>query len=300
MLKATVMGDLNLDIILKLPHEPLPDTSVSAEEAYIGLGGVGGNTSLWLKYLDSGIDISLMAGVGNDVIGKELINGLKRAGVRFENIKVLDGVKSGIMAVIEYGNVKKIVGFRGANSLVLFKDKEIIEFLKYAKHAHTSGYFALNSDKGELLLKFLYLAKTAGIPASIDLEGLSSERPQFIKEVKGLVRYALLNRSELNALSKKLNASPKDILKLLESEALIVKLGDKGALIYSKEGKEFIKPKRVSDVVDLTGAGDAFNAAFILSLIKGSSLNDAVRNACLAGAEAVRVLGGSPFNIKLS
>ncbi len=300
MPEVAILGDLNLDIILKLPHEPLPDTSLPAEEAYTALGGVGGNTSLWLKYLDKGIDISLFTGVGEDIVGKELIDGLRKAMLKIGHIKVMKGVNSGVMVVIEYGDTKKIVGFRGANSLVKFNEREIIEVINNVNHAHASGYFALNSDGGELLLNFLKAAQGIGVSTSIDLEGIALMKPEFLHKIKGLVKYALLNKSELRALTTRLSLTPEELLKKLGVEALITKLGEKGAFIYTEGSKKLIKSREVRNVVDPTGAGDAFNAAFILSLIKGSSLTDAVMNACIAGSEAVRILGGSPLNIMLS
>jgi len=300
MPEVAVLGDLNLDIILKLPREPLPDTSVPAEDAYIALGGVGGNTSLWLKYLDRSIDTYLVTGVGDDIIGKELIDVLRRSGIRLKYVKVLRGVRSGVMVIMEYGGVKKIAGFRGANSLVRLSKEEMREALVNAKHLHASGYFALNSDGGELLVSLLQEAGSRGIPTSIDLEGIALMRPEFIHKIRGLVNYVLLNKSELTALIDSLNSSLEGIHGLLGCGSLIVKLGGKGALIYTGGSKELIKPKEVGKVVDPTGAGDAFNAALILSLIRGSSLIDAVRSGCVAGSEAVQVLGGSPPDTMLS
>jgi len=300
MPEVAVLGDLNLDIILKLPYEPLPDTSVPAEEVHFALGGVGGNTSLWLRHLSKSINVSLVAGVGNDVVGKELMDGLRKAKLTLAHVKVLDGVNSGIMVVIEYGNTKKIVGSRGANSLIKLSKEELTKVLTNTKHAHASGYFALNADKGYLLLSFLGFAQDIGIPTSIDLEGIALGKPEFLHKIKGLIKYALLNESELEAMRNKLDLTPEGLLRLLGAEALIIKLGEKGALIYTEGSRNLIRSKKVRDVVDLTGAGDAFNAAFILSLIRGLSLTDAVRNACIAGSEAVRIWGGSPIGIIIS
>jgi ribokinase len=74
---------------------------------------------------------------------------------------------------------------------------------------------------------------------------------------------------------------------------LIVTQSEKGALILNDEGQIEV-PGIPVDVVDTTGAGDAFNAGLAIALSAGHSLLDAVRYANCAGALACTKLGAIP------
>jgi ribokinase len=74
---------------------------------------------------------------------------------------------------------------------------------------------------------------------------------------------------------------------------LIVTMGEKGALILTEDSAQEI-PGVAVEVVDTTGAGDAFNAGLAVALAEGRSLVDAVRYANCAGAIACTKLGVIP------
>ena len=74
---------------------------------------------------------------------------------------------------------------------------------------------------------------------------------------------------------------------------LIVTLGAQGALVLDDDGMRTVAGVGV-DVVDTTGAGDAFNSGLAVALAEGRSLDDAVRYANCAGALACTRLGVIP------
>ena len=78
-----------------------------------------------------------------------------------------------------------------------------------------------------------------------------------------------------------------------EIPAIVLTLGERGALLLTAEISEVI-PALPVDVVDTTGAGDAFCGALATALASGESLREAVRFANLAGAAAVTTLGATP------
>jgi ribokinase len=70
-----------------------------------------------------------------------------------------------------------------------------------------------------------------------------------------------------------------------------VTLGASGAVLY-EDGREVARAAAPSvDVVDTTGAGDAFTAALVVSLLEGRPQQEALARACAAGAEATTRLG---------
>ena len=78
-----------------------------------------------------------------------------------------------------------------------------------------------------------------------------------------------------------------------EIPAIVLTLGERGALLLTAEMSEVI-PALPVDVVDTTGAGDAFCGALATALASGESLREAVRFANVAGAAAVTTLGATP------
>jgi ribokinase len=74
---------------------------------------------------------------------------------------------------------------------------------------------------------------------------------------------------------------------------LIVTMGEQGALILTDDETQEV-PGVAVDVIDTTGAGDAFNAGLALALAEGRSLVEAVKYANCAGAIACTRLGVIP------
>ena len=75
--------------------------------------------------------------------------------------------------------------------------------------------------------------------------------------------------------------------------AVVITLGEQGVLLCTHEECTHI-PAISVDVVDTTGAGDAFSGALATALAKGSELMNAVKYAAAAGAAATTVLGATP------
>jgi sugar/nucleoside kinase (ribokinase family) len=297
MSRVAVLGDLNLDIIMFLEKEPLPDTSESAAEAYVRPGGVGGNISSWLSRLED--EPVLLAAVGEDALGEELLNQLRKFGISAKAIKRVKGSITGIMVSMMSPSGKKIVGFRGANSFLQYSRRELVEFLRECSHAHASGYESLNRDGGLLLLNFLTVAKELHITTSIDLEGISTSRREFVNRLKGIVDYIFLNREELRALiGDDYVRGVKHLGNLTGAKAVALKMGADGALLcLCKEDKTLKAPAETGVfVVDPTGAGDAFNAGFIHGITRKLSPKESLVFAVSVGSEAVSVIGAWPPN----
>jgi ribokinase len=72
--------------------------------------------------------------------------------------------------------------------------------------------------------------------------------------------------------------------------ACVITVGARGAVVCDATGG-WVQPAFSADVLDTTGAGDAFCGALAASLAAGASLADAVRDGCAAGALATESLG---------
>ncbi len=167
MVRVAVFGDLNVDVLLKVPKLPEGDISLAADEFRVASGGVGGNVATALRRL--GTEVTLVSAVGRDALGKYLLEDLREEGVGTEYVRVVDGVPTGIMVVfILEGGLKTIVGGRGANSRVSLTQAELESLGNSIDFAHFSGYLSLNDDGGEFLRRALNVLKRLGVNISVD------------------------------------------------------------------------------------------------------------------------------------
>ncbi|MEP2531433.1 sugar kinase [Shimia sp.] len=73
----------------------------------------------------------------------------------------------------------------------------------------------------------------------------------------------------------------------------VVKQGAAGAMAFGSQGRVY-RPAIKTEIVDTTGAGDAFNAGFLKAWTENAALNDCVLAGNLAGAKATTIRGGMP------
>lgn len=126
----------------------------------------------------------------------------------------------------------------------------------------------LDSDPGQLII------------------GLS---PDELRSSIAASRGVICNEYEWSVLSDRTGMQEKDILKT--AEFLIVTLGDKGVTLHSKNGIEEIPACRADQVVNPTGAGDAFRAGLLFGLEKKWNLTDCCRLGAAMGSKVVEIEG---------
>ena len=84
MKKILVIGSLNMDVTLKVPHIPIEGETILAKDKSHNRGGKGANQAVAIRRL--GANTSMIGAVGNDDFGKELLKGLKDEGIDTEGI----------------------------------------------------------------------------------------------------------------------------------------------------------------------------------------------------------------------
>lgn len=122
---------------------------------------------------------------------------------------------------------------------------------------------------------------------------------ELLRHLRG-VDWLLMNQAELLALTGASSLSG-GIARLREEgfRHLAIKVGAMGSILVTPEGEELLEPYPVEDIVDSTGAGDAYTAAFAHALLSGRSPLEAGRLANLAGALAATGLGAQGRLLRL-
>lgn len=114
---------------------------------------------------------------------------------------------------------------------------------------------------------------------------------ELLKHLRG-VGWLLMNEGELKALTGASSIS-QGVARLRQEgfQRLAVKVGAMGSIVVTPEGEELLEPFPIEDIVDSTGAGDAYTAAFAHAILEGLSPVEAGRLANLAGALAATAIG---------
>ncbi|MFN4023511.1 MAG: ribokinase [Hyphomonas sp.] len=264
----TVVGSVNLDIVASGRTLPRPGETVTGAKLARHPGGKGANQALAARRL--GIEVRLIAAVGNDDMAEEALKLLRSGGVDLSATQYINGETTGValIAVSEEGE-NQIVVCPGANAALDPGDLEgeriehmmgVLEVPAPALLAATqraTGFIALN------------LAPALEVPAEL------------------LARASLLivNQTEAAFYGAALHAPGRYVA---------ISLGAAGAELWMNGKKVAAARPPDVKVVDTTGAGDTFSAALTVSLIQGAPPEDALRFAVAAGALACTRPGAQP------
>jgi sugar/nucleoside kinase (ribokinase family) len=154
-----------------------------------------------------------------------------------------------------------------------------------ADHLHLSGYVLIDPASRAAGRAALARARAAGLSTSVDPQVAPALDPAFVDDVRG-VDLLLPNAAELAALGGV--AALRDM-----AGAIAATDGPRAARWTDRHGTWTVHPPR-TDVVDPTGAGDAFDAGLLVAWLSGSGPEAALRAGCAAGTAAVGQLGAHP------
>ncbi|MEM4971831.1 MAG: PfkB family carbohydrate kinase, partial [Sulfolobales archaeon] len=177
-------------------------------------------------------------------------------------------------------------GYKG--SAEDLRPEEIDEdLIRESRHIHISS---LRIDTS---IKALELAKKYGLTSSWDPgRVLSKKGLSELKKILEMSDIVLLNSQEAYYMTNEKDyRKAADIIKDLGPQIVVVKLGKDGSYIKTKDFSEYIPAFQITNPVDTTGAGDAYAAGFITSLLRGYTIRKATIYASAAAALKIMRLG---------
>lgn len=263
------IGHLLTDIRVFVDEFPKPDEEAKIDKLSLGGGGSAANVAVGASRL--GVKSGFVGAIGFDMFGRVLLQKLEHEAVDVAHVKVNTITNSGLtlIAVDKKGQVM-MFGYTGASDK-LFPSDLNRNYISSAEHVHITG---LSFDTA---LSAASIANEEEVIVSFDPGRLMS-RLGF-KEVSPLLRYVdqiLLNHEEAKRLTGETRLD--DAAKILLETGLqivIIKRGADGVFALTQDGK-FSVPAYPVNVMDTTGAGDAFSAGFITAQLEGKSLEDSV------------------------
>lgn len=254
--RITVVGSVNLDLVVRLARLPAPGETVGGGTLARIPGGKGANQAVACALL--GAEVTLIGAVGRDAFAEEALAGLREAGVVLD-LHESDAPTGLALIQVDASGETTIAVVPGANATLgtveLPPHDAILCQLEVPDEAIVSawegcaGLFCLNAAPAR--------------PIAVDAD------------------LAVVNRFELESLSR--------------TDALVaLTLGAEGAVLL-EDGDEIARASPPPVVaVDGTAAGDAFTACLLVSLLEGRPEEEALRRACAAGAIAASRPGAQP------
>ncbi len=262
-----------MDIQLYLSGRPDEGEAALVAELRYGGGGSASNFAVAARRL--GARSAIITSVGFDNFGRLLLEELLKDGVEIGRVKVVVGQQTGTSFLLVYPNGEvKVFEYIGASEAV--EPWEVTEdALRGFDLLHITMY------KLETAVEAARRAKRLGLKVSVDPGRIWSRRG--LTYLEGLLRetdYLFLNESEFRDL---LGGDATAAFKL-GVRTVVVKRGAKGAVAYLQDGEILEEPAFKVEAVDTTGAGDAFDAAFLVAVMEGRDVRYALKFANAAGA----------------
>lgn len=265
------------------------------------IAGAESNVAIGIKRL--GFQSGLISKLGKDSLGDYVEFFVRGEGVDVSQITRDDNHRTGLLIKEMYTTKEPKVFYYRENSAASNMSVDDIdpEYIKNARHLHLTGITpALSETARAAFFKALEVARESNLKVSFDpnlrlklwdtIEQMCEVMLKIIPKVD-----VLLPGIEEGEILLGLT-DPEEIIKgfynmMAEGSLVVLKLGSEGALYY--QGDEIVKvaPYKVSNIVDLIGAGDAFAAGLITGLLRDLPIKEAVELANLVGALCITVKG---------
>lgn len=287
---VVTLGDINVDILARVPFYPPPGGDSLAEGVDLRAGGSAANTAVVLSKF--GLEASILARVGQDPLAEHALSDLRQAGVDLSFVQRDAEAKTGlIFAAVTPDGERTFFSCRGANANTAL-DSGAERRIREAEVLHVSGYALVENPQRDAALRAIEVAHRSAVAVSVDLgvEVMTSRRDEIV-EVLSVLSMVFPNRAVAQWLTGKGSARESvEGLLGLGPELVGLKLREKGCLIGSAEGV-FCVPAFQVEPVDDTGAGDSFDAGLILGRVAGLGLRESALLGNALGALATTVTG---------
>lgn len=287
MAKITIVGSINNDITVKVPHLPERGETIPGTNMLYCPGGKGANQAVAaVRY---GADVAMVGRVGNDPYGEELKSGLENDGIDVSYLHIDPDLPTGTALItVDNTGMNTIVVYRGSNDGLT------------PEHVNAAKGLLAESDLVILQMEIpietinytLRLCQEMGVcvvlntaPAGpIEKDALACAKVVIANEVEAC-ELTGIKVTDCDSAFRACEAFAE-----IGSEIAIVTMGAEGAAGVCQGTRYFVPAYKV-DAVDSTAAGDAFVGVLSAGLAEGVALPEAMRLGAAAGALAASRMG---------
>jgi len=293
MPEVICLGILVADVIAR-PVKKIPERGKLelVESMELHTGGCAANTGIALTKL--GVKVGVIGKVGEDGFGDFIVHRLEQQGIDIRGIKRDRTTHtSATMALVQEDGERSFIHYLGANARLRLEDIDF-DLLKGAKIFHIAGAFLLPELDGPPMAEALKRAKEMGLITSLDTAWDSTG--QWLKLIEPCLPYIDIFLPSLEE-AKEISAEEgldevADFFLERGVEVVGLKMGEKGSFVKDRRESFRIYPSKV-EVIDATGAGDAYVAGFLTGALKGWDLEKAGKLATAVGTCCVTAMGAT-------
>lgn len=240
-----------------------------------------------------GKDVSIVCGLGDDLIGHSIESRLRASGVDTSHVIWHSQAKTQINMLLVQPDKEKYFIEEPVSESMCFVPGESIFF--QAKIISMASLFSAPFDKKEVIHKTICNAKKYGaiVCADVILTPLTTLTLRELQDSLALIDYFFPNEEEAKTLTGR--ETVEDMANSLRDYGIknvIIKLGARGCYIKNDTMAEYMGVFQ-GDMVDATGAGDCFMAGFIAALSEGKSIRECCLFASAAAVLAVESMGAA-------
>ncbi len=285
------LGIYVVDVLGK-PIDVFPEKGKLAlfDQLEIHTGGCANNTAIALSRL--GVSVGAMGKVGQDHFGDIVLQTLEENQVDTAGIQRDANTNTSFTFVaIASDGERSFCHYIGANGELCENDLNW-DIIKTVKILHIAGALVMPKFDGQPMANVLKKAKELGIKTSLDtawdatgkwLETLEPCLPYVDIFLPSLTEaQQLAGTSDLHKISK--------FLHNYGINTIGIKMGEYGSYVSTPE-EELQVPVYPVNIVDATGAGDAYVAGFLAGIVKGWDLKTTAELASATGAACVTAIG---------
>lgn len=263
----TIAGEINLDLILYgLPAQMELDRELMGTDFALTLG----SSSAILAHNASvlGLKVGFISKLGQDAFGPICLKLLEESGVDVSRVAyTTTGTATGVTIQLDHQGSRHTLTYAGAMDEMAYADLDI-GYLRDSRHFHLSSLFlhkALQKDLPGMFRSF----KKAGLGLSLDTNDDPEDKwDGVLGELLDIVDIFLPNEGEAMRITGTRSAEQAMAVLAARVPIVAMKCGGNGSLVSNRGVSKRIPPLSVTPV-DTVGAGDSFNAGFLMGYLDG-------------------------------
>lgn len=282
------IGELLVDMI----SEDYDDT-LNCDRYQRYFGGSAANLAMNAKKL--GLNSRVVSAAGHDSFGKFLLQHLEQEGIPTEDIQISEESTS-MVVITKSRNTPIPIFYRGADYQIKFTP-ELEQAVKQSKIVHFSCWPISREPARSTIEKVISLARAEGTLIGFDpnyhpaIWDKAEDGREYVKSIIGQVDVIKPSLDDADRIFGE-DQPDQHLAAFLDHGAklVILTLGADGALVSNGTEKVHL-PSVATDVVDATGAGDAFWSGFYAGIAKGQTVLDAVNYGMKISAYKLKHVG---------
>ena len=283
--RVCVVGSFVIDLVFKVKRRPGPGETMLADDFGMFLGGKGFNQAVGARRL--GADVSMVGRIGRDQFGDMFLTKLEQEGIDSGRATRDPEAGTAIASpVIDASGENSIIAAPRANMRVTPEDVLAAEE-QIAAADVLMLQFEIPPTASRMAAEIARKHETIVLldPAPVE---------HGFERFAAPVDYIVPNEIEAHMLTGRMTPEEAAAVLLPETRrGVVISLGEQGAMAVDRAALNRFPAHKVQ-VVDTTGAGDAFRAGLAVKIAECSSLDDAVRFANACGALACTIMGAEP------